>query len=147
MKLKIISDGTLSGTKVVNADTNEAVENIVSADWSIGVDQVPRIRLELLGISVDTIGVVTNIEKKVSISPQEIPMIQGGSNVPAWTGTYTMGQDVSAKDALPAVSIPAQGASPASIPIPAQDVPTQDNPPEEDKPAQDDVFGRFLDLE
>lgn len=35
MKLKIISDGTYLGTKVVNATTGEAVEDILSVRWNV----------------------------------------------------------------------------------------------------------------
>jgi hypothetical protein len=35
MKLKIISDGTYLGTKVVNAATGEAIENVTSIRWDV----------------------------------------------------------------------------------------------------------------
>ncbi len=35
MKLKIISDGTKPGTRIVNAETNEEIEDIRSIAWSI----------------------------------------------------------------------------------------------------------------
>lgn len=35
MKIKIASDGTLYGTSVVNAETNEAIDNITSIDWHV----------------------------------------------------------------------------------------------------------------
>lgn len=35
MRLKIVSDGSLSGTQVVNADTNERVEGVTDITWSI----------------------------------------------------------------------------------------------------------------
>lgn len=37
MKIKIISDGTVHGTEVVNAETGETIEGIVSIEWSIQV--------------------------------------------------------------------------------------------------------------
>lgn len=33
MRLKIVSDGTREGTKVVNAETGEEVENVVAVRW------------------------------------------------------------------------------------------------------------------
>lgn len=38
MKLKIISDGTLAGTKVVNAETGETVEGCYYVDWHCHID-------------------------------------------------------------------------------------------------------------
>lgn len=34
MRVKIISDGTAVGTKLVNAETGELVENVTSLTWS-----------------------------------------------------------------------------------------------------------------
>ena len=39
MKVKIISDGTRAGTKIVNAETGESIEGIVSAQFTITVDR------------------------------------------------------------------------------------------------------------
>lgn len=64
MKLKIISDGTSWGTKVVNADTGESVDGIVSIDWRITAGgyeiaatlQITRVALEITGdATIETI--------------------------------------------------------------------------------------------
>ena len=33
MKLKIISDGTIAGTQVINAENGERVENVQAVSW------------------------------------------------------------------------------------------------------------------
>lgn len=37
MKLKIISDGTSYGTRLVNADTNEPIGFVESIEWKVSV--------------------------------------------------------------------------------------------------------------
>lgn len=43
MRIKIISDGQFHHTKVVNAETGEALENVTEIEWSIGNDGLDRI--------------------------------------------------------------------------------------------------------
>jgi len=38
MKIKIISDGTANGTKVVNAETGELVHHVSSVEWKVSVE-------------------------------------------------------------------------------------------------------------
>ena len=38
MKLKIISDGTVAGTRVINRDTDEAIEDVYSIAWEIDAE-------------------------------------------------------------------------------------------------------------
>lgn len=56
MKLKIVSDGTPMGTKVVNAVTGEEVEGIVSVTWRITADDVSLANIELQKLPVELIG-------------------------------------------------------------------------------------------
>lgn len=35
MKIKIIGDGTLGGTQIVNAETGERLENVTSVTWHL----------------------------------------------------------------------------------------------------------------
>ena len=57
MKLKIISDGSVLGTRVVNADTGEPVEKVVSVQWEHSAPgAVPIATIELLCPMVDVIG-------------------------------------------------------------------------------------------
>lgn len=37
MKIKIITDGTKTGIKIANADTDEIIENVIDVDWSADV--------------------------------------------------------------------------------------------------------------
>lgn len=64
MKLKIVSDGTSWGTKVVNADTGESVDGVASIDWSISANahevatifEVVRVAVEITGeAAIETI--------------------------------------------------------------------------------------------
>lgn len=34
MRVKVVSDGTRSGTKIVHADTGEVLENVIFAEWT-----------------------------------------------------------------------------------------------------------------
>lgn len=54
MKLKIISDGTLMGTKIVNADTGEAVENVTALDLNVTAHGL-LCKLEIFGSAVDLV--------------------------------------------------------------------------------------------
>lgn len=48
MKLKIISDGTPKGTKVINPETGEVLSNVVMVNWSYMVgDSKPRAMIEI----------------------------------------------------------------------------------------------------
>jgi hypothetical protein len=44
MKLKIVSDGTPTGTRVED-ETGNRIENVTSIDWWIGVDFVARCKI------------------------------------------------------------------------------------------------------
>lgn len=50
MKLKIISDGTSAGTKVVNAETGEELKNVVRIQWEIEGRGRARATIELDGV-------------------------------------------------------------------------------------------------
>ena len=69
MKLKIISDGTPQGTRVVDAATGDTVEGICAVDWSVRSDGGPAIAEiycfaaieamgEALAVPDDQVGVV-----------------------------------------------------------------------------------------
>lgn len=53
MKVKIISDGTPRGTKVVNVETGEIVENVTRIFWDIGIDRLATAHIEVLKCEVD----------------------------------------------------------------------------------------------
>lgn len=58
MKLKVVSDGTCGGTKVVNAETGEELENVVAVMWEAntarGLNSVAQI--SLMRMSVECVG-------------------------------------------------------------------------------------------
>lgn len=56
MKLKIISDGTNAGTKLINEDTGEAIHLIQKLSWECNVeDMVSKVTIELLNIPVEIV--------------------------------------------------------------------------------------------
>lgn len=46
MELKIISDGTSEGTKVVNSETEEEINGVTSIEWSIGSGEFAVAKIE-----------------------------------------------------------------------------------------------------
>ena len=42
MRVKVISDGTCKGTKLVNSTTDETIEGVKSIDWSCRPPQPPQ---------------------------------------------------------------------------------------------------------
>lgn len=53
MEIKLISDGIAAHTRIINAETGEAIEGVVSIEWRIGRD----------GIAIAAIGLVaTQVE-------------------------------------------------------------------------------------
>ncbi len=66
MRIKIISDGTVHGTQIVNADTGEEIEYVVRAEWKI-VASAPRnlatATLELWNVPVEIVGEVKEAER------------------------------------------------------------------------------------
>lgn len=58
MNIKIISDGTAWGTKVVNAETGEIIKNVVRATISLEPMTSPRVELEVIDVEIELIGTV-----------------------------------------------------------------------------------------
>ena len=52
MKIEILSDGTSAGTKVVNADTKEPIENIAKITWTITAPDIAQVRITFSDISI-----------------------------------------------------------------------------------------------
>lgn len=63
MKIKIISDGTPQGTKVVNTETDERIEYVTSVQWKCEIGDIARARIEFLAIPVELTGEVKEDEK------------------------------------------------------------------------------------
>ena len=57
MKLKVVSDGTMQGTRIVDEATGEAIENVVSVE--IRIDARTRLSTLVLELEYPEINVVT----------------------------------------------------------------------------------------
>lgn len=53
MKLKIVSDGTDSGTSVVDAETGKVVDNVIKVLWKKGLGEPSRAVVEFLDVDID----------------------------------------------------------------------------------------------
>lgn len=57
VKLKIISDGTAHGTKVVNIETGEMIDRVMSVKWQIDTDtSMATVELLLAIVPVEVVG-------------------------------------------------------------------------------------------
>jgi hypothetical protein len=59
MKIKIVSDGTSMGTKIVNADTGEdtgLVKQVQSITWSIDAKSLATVVMTLVKVPVEVVG-------------------------------------------------------------------------------------------
>ena len=73
MRLKIVSDGELMGTRVLNADTGEDLElPLLAVRWSVtGLDSPAVAELTVLLVSVE-------VESKINeIQPAQLPRLMG----------------------------------------------------------------------
>jgi hypothetical protein len=61
MKIKIVSDGTPRGTRVVNAETGEKIERVKAVSWKIGLDQVATATIEVVLPPCDVIAETTEL--------------------------------------------------------------------------------------
>lgn len=64
MKLKIVSDGTFLGTKVINLETGEELEDITKINWQISFPYGAEILLGLSNIPVEVIGDIKTENEK-----------------------------------------------------------------------------------
>lgn len=61
MRLKIISDGTLKGTQVVDTETGKRLEGVHYISWEIDADGEAHVHLGLDKISVEMEGVLEKV--------------------------------------------------------------------------------------
>ena len=58
MKLKIISDGTNTGTKLIDEDTGETISGISSLTWEASANEaLTKITVELFNIPVEIVSI------------------------------------------------------------------------------------------
>lgn len=53
MKFKIVSDGTPKGTKVINTETGETVENVTRIFWEVCLDSLATAHIEIRKCEVE----------------------------------------------------------------------------------------------
>lgn len=83
MKLKIISDGTANGTRVVSIETGEAVGGVDFISWSASVDgEFCEAQIHLLGVPCEIVGKAVTIisedllrESPFTVSDDEPPTL------------------------------------------------------------------------
>jgi hypothetical protein len=56
MKIKIISNGIATGTKVINEETGEHLEGVTEIIWRCKVKEFAEVELKLINIPVEVIG-------------------------------------------------------------------------------------------
>jgi hypothetical protein len=65
MKLKVISDGTLSGTQIVDMDTGQALKGVKAVKWCMSVDSITAdVVIELIKVPVEVVGTVKEVDNK-----------------------------------------------------------------------------------
>jgi len=63
IRLKIISDGTPTGTKVIDSETGEEIEGIRRVEWSISFDEISIVKIEIGMSLIEAIGSKIKIVK------------------------------------------------------------------------------------
>lgn len=53
MKLKILSDGTAIGTRLVDATTGESIHGLLNLAWSIAHDDLAKVTVTLMAVPVE----------------------------------------------------------------------------------------------
>lgn len=72
MKLKIISDGTNSGTKLINQETGESVELVQEIQWFLDVNEVYSLAtIKLAKIPVEIVSEATIYQEKSKVMTSE----------------------------------------------------------------------------
>jgi len=63
MKIKIISDGTPHGTKVIDMDTGEPIAGILEVTWRVDAGGDAIAELKIYGVPVEVVGKRKDIEE------------------------------------------------------------------------------------
>jgi hypothetical protein len=69
MNLKIISDGTSFGTRIIDADTGVMVDGVQSLKWEIKVGGFAEVEMILCKVPVELTG---EVERKTYAKPKRI---------------------------------------------------------------------------
>ena len=65
MKVKIISDGTSNGTKVVNVETGEVIENVTRIFWEVNVGSLAKAHIQIINCEVEVEAEGKIIKRKI----------------------------------------------------------------------------------
>lgn len=65
--MKVVSDGTLGGTRVVDSVTGEEVNRVTDIEWRLSVGGPDRgeLRLTVLDVPCEVVGTVQQLNRKV----------------------------------------------------------------------------------
>lgn len=65
MRLKIVSDGTNTGTKVIDADTGKELTNVTSVKWCMHADDILSVAvIYLFNVEVEISKTITAVEER-----------------------------------------------------------------------------------
>lgn len=79
MKIKIINDGCVGNTHVVNAETGEEIKGVRFVSWSIGVDTgAAAALLEFVAVPVEVTGELVTGELPDASEPEAEPDTNAG---------------------------------------------------------------------
>ena len=74
-RFKIISDGRVNGTRVIDTETGEVLDNVESITWDIGVGRVSSATITLIGLPVEIETEATIKTKGIQIKTHHLPLI------------------------------------------------------------------------
>lgn len=69
MRLRIVSDGTPAGTKVLDEE-GRRLRNVKAIAWGIDTDGMARLRIEVAAVPVDLIG---EVDTEADVSMIQVP--------------------------------------------------------------------------
>lgn len=70
MKLKLISDGTNTGTKLIDTDTGEQVKGIQKITYDLDCTNIPKVTVELFNVPVEIVA------KEASVSLLKYSLVE-----------------------------------------------------------------------
>ena len=62
MKIKVISNGTTQGTRVLT-ENGEKIEGCVSAEWKIDMENIAQLTLKFVGVGVEVEGDLMDVSE------------------------------------------------------------------------------------
>ena len=65
MEIKIISDGTSLGTKVIDAETGKELRDVQWAKWELEVGELATVELKIIGVEIEASGECVKVDAEV----------------------------------------------------------------------------------